>query len=141
MIFTIKPPHRHSLPIFAAGVAAGFPSPADDHIDGALDLNLHLIKHPAATFIVRAAGTSMIGAGIHNGDLLIVDRSLDPRDGAIVIAAVNGELTVKRLRAVKDGFVLKAENQDFPDIPIDRHMECAIWGVVAFAVHQLWPPA
>lgn len=86
-----------SLPLFASRVPAGFPSPADDYIDQRLDLNEHLINHPAATFFVRVSGDSMTGASLHDGDLLIVDRALEPVDGRIVIAAVNGELTVKRL--------------------------------------------
>jgi len=91
-------PLGRRIPLFAAGVPAGFPSPADDYIDRHLDLHEHLIEHPAATFYVRASGDSMVGAGIHDGDLLIVDRAVEPRDGHIVIAVVHGELTVKRLR-------------------------------------------
>ena len=87
-----------ALPLFAGGVAVGFPSPADDHIDARLDLNEHLVRHPAATFFVRAMGDSMLGGGIHSGDLLIVDHALRPVDGRIVIAAVDGEYTVKRYR-------------------------------------------
>ncbi|HEB79208.1 MAG TPA: translesion error-prone DNA polymerase V autoproteolytic subunit [Rhodospirillales bacterium] len=150
MIFAAKPSNRRRYPLFASRVAAGFPSPAEDHVEGKLDLNEHLIKHPAATFIVRVEGASMTGAGIHPGDLLIVDRSLEPRDGSIVVAAVNGELTVKRLRAEKGGWVLKAENPDFPDIPIagaanaeapnTEDVACAVWGVATNAIHSLGPP-
>ncbi|MCG2775678.1 MAG: translesion error-prone DNA polymerase V autoproteolytic subunit, partial [Desulfobacterales bacterium] len=77
------------------GVSAGFPSPADDYIQGRLDLNELMIQHPAATFFVRVAGDSMIGAGIHHDDILVVDRSLEPASGKVVIAVVNGDLTVK----------------------------------------------
>ena len=84
-------------PLFACGVSAGFPSPADDYIQGRLDLNELMIQHPAATFFVRVSGDSMIGAGIHHDDILVVDRSLDPASGKVVIAVVNGDLTVKRL--------------------------------------------
>ena len=99
-----------SLPIYSNKVTAGFPSPADDHIEGKLDLNTHLIKHPSATFFVKATGDSMIGAGIHEGDILVVDRSLEPRNGKIIIAAIDGSLTVKRL--VKNGksTILSPEN-------------------------------
>ena len=83
-------------PLFSSGVSAGFPSPADDYIDRQLDLNELLIKKPAATFFIRVAGDSMIGAGIHHDDILIVDRSLEPANNKIVIAVVDGELTVKR---------------------------------------------
>jgi DNA polymerase V len=85
------------VPFFGAKVAAGFPSPADDYVEKALDLNELLIQKPAATFFIRAQGTSMLGAGIHPNDILVVDKSLKPVDGKIVIAAINGEFTVKRL--------------------------------------------
>ena len=83
------------MPIFACGVSAGFPSPADDYLEGSLDLNEHLIRQPAATFFVRAKGDSMIGAGIHDGDLLVVDRSVNAKNGNVVIAVVNREISVK----------------------------------------------
>jgi len=86
-----------NLPLFSSRVQAGFPSPAADHLEASLDLNQHLIQHPASTFFVRASGNSMINAGIHNNDILVVDRSLEAKHGNIVIAALNGELTVKRL--------------------------------------------
>ena len=86
-----------SLPLYSSKVPAGFPSPADDHMEEKLDLNTHLVKHPTATFFVKASGDSMVGAGIHSGDILIVDRSLNPKSGKIVIAAIDGQLTVKRL--------------------------------------------
>ena len=87
----------YALPLYASKVQAGFPSPADDFMEGRLDLNQHLVKHPTATFFVRVSGDSMIEAGIHPDDILVVDRSLEPRHGKIVIAALDGELTVKRL--------------------------------------------
>lgn len=127
----------HKLPLFASKVAAGFPSPADDHLDGQLDLNEHLIRHPAATFFVRAQGDSMLGAGIHNGDLLVVDRSLEPRNGSIVIAVVNGELTVKRLKLESGQVCLMPENPAYPPIAIADGQDLTIWGVVAHVVHAL----
>ena len=90
------------LPLFLSKVRAGFPSPADDYLDKKLDLNEHLIKHPTATFFVKVKGDSMIKAGIHSGDILVVDRSLEAKDKRIVIAVVNGEFTVKRVRKIKD---------------------------------------
>src|SRR5471030_2397814 len=102
---TIHPANVESRcwrPLFAARVPAGFPSPADDYIERSLDLNEHLIRHPAATFFVRASGDSMTGS-IHSGDLLVVDRSLEAADGSVVIAVIDGELTVKRLRRRGDG--------------------------------------
>ena len=116
---------------------AGFPSPAEDHVEGRLDLNEHLIRHPAATFFVRASGDSMLGAGIHPGDLLVVDRALEPAHGRVVIAVVDGELTVKRLE-VRDGRVrLLAENDRYPPIELAPGVELQVWGVVTSVVHPL----
>jgi len=123
-------------PLFLSGVSAGFPSPAEDYIDRKLDLNELLIKHPAATFFVRVAGDSMIGAGIHHDDILIVDRSLEAGSGSIVIAVYNGELTVKRLVQDKNGMRLVAENPNYPPLPITGESGCEIWGVVTSVVHQ-----
>jgi len=107
-------PSRPAIPLFIGGVAAGFPSPADDYIDRNLDLHEHLIEHPAATFFVRACGTSMVRAGIHDGDLLVVDRALEPRDGHVVIAVVHGELAVKRLRHRQGRLYLVSDGNGLP---------------------------
>jgi DNA polymerase V len=124
-------------PLFLSGVSAGFPSPADDYLDRKLDLNEHLVKHPAATFFVRVAGDSMIGAGINDNDILVVDRSLEPCSGSIVIAVVNGELTVKRLIRNKTSCRLAAENTAYPDLDIDEETPLEIWGVATYAIHSL----
>jgi DNA polymerase V len=125
-----------SSPLFATSVPAGFPSPADDYVEGPLDLNQHLIKHPAATFFVRVKGESMIAAGIHDGDILIVDRSLEPQDGSIVIAALDGELTVKRIRLSAGTLVLVAENEDYAPQPVEGETDFQVWGVVIHAIHS-----
>ena len=127
----------YSLPFYSCSVSAGFPSPADDHLDGELNLNEFLIHHPAATFFVRVSGSSMLGAGIHDGDLLIVDRSLEPRDGKIIIAAINGELTVKRLREQGDKISLEPENKNYPSIELMEGDEMQVWGVVTNVVHPV----
>ena len=124
------------IPIFTSRVQAGFPSPADDHLEDTLDLNTHLIHHQEATFFVKAQGDSMIGAGIHQGDILIVDKSLSPKSGKIVIAVVDGEFTVKRLHKYKGNITLKAENPEFEDIKIKGTDELIIWGVVTSVIHQ-----
>jgi DNA polymerase V len=124
------------VPIFASRVQAGFPSPADDHLEDTLDLNTHLIHHKEATFSVKAQGDSMLGAGIHQGDILIVDRSLTAKSGKIVIAVVDGEFTVKRLHKYKGNVTLRAENPDFEDIKINGTSELIIWGVVTSVIHQ-----
>ena len=124
-------------PLFLSGVSAGFPSPADDYLDRKLDLNEHLVKNPAATFFVRVAGDSMIGAGINDNDILVVDRSLEPCSGNIVIAVVSGELTVKRLLRNKTSCRLAAENPNYPDLKIDEETPLEIWGVATYAIHSL----
>jgi len=117
-----------SRPLYMTSIEAGFPSPADDYIEGSLDLNQHLIKHPAATFFVRVSGSSMIDAGIFPGDILIVDRSLEAVDKKIVIAVVDGELTVKRLRIRSGMPFLEPENAQYTPIEITPDMAFEIWG-------------
>jgi DNA polymerase V len=126
-------------PLYASKVAAGFPSPADDYMEGALDLNEFLIAHPAATFMVRVEGASMTGAGILSGDVLIVDRSVESRSGHIVIAIISGDLTVKRLIKRGNGWLLKAEHPDYPPTKIGPDAECSIWGVVTGSVRRFIP--
>ena len=125
------------VPLFLVSVSAGFPSPAEDYLDGKLDLNEYLIKHRAATFFLRAAGDSMTGAGIHNGDILIVDRSLDPVDDNIVIAVLDGELTVKRIRKSAGELLLLPENAHYKPVRVTEEMDIAIWGVVTNVIHSL----
>jgi len=127
--------HRQSL--FEARVSAGFPSPAADYEEDKLDLNKHLIKHPAATFFVRVIGDSMVGAGIQCGDLLVIDRSLEPRDKSVVIAVVNGELTVKRIRMRKQKITLEPENENYSAQQINEDVEFEVWGVVTNVIHKL----
>ena len=128
---------RMPLPLFAFPVSAGFPSPAEDYLEGQLDLNQHLIKHPPATFFVRVTGDSMTGAGIHSGDILIVDRSLEPISNKVVIAVVNGELLVKRLLIEEEKIYLAAENNEYPILLITEAMDFEIWGVVTNVIHAL----
>ena len=127
----------YKLPLYASRVSAGFPSPADDYMEGKLDLNTHLIKHPAATFFVRATGESMLNAGIHPGDLLVVDRSLEAKHGKVVIAALDGHLTVKRLYQKGGKMALLPENDAFKPIPITPESDMVIWGVVTNVIHSL----
>lgn len=125
------------IPMQLERVAAGFPSPADDYLEGRLDLNQFLIEHPAATYYVRASGDSMIGAGIHNGDILVVDRAVPARSGSVVIAAIDGELTVKRLCRNDGEIHLLAENVDYPPRNVSPDAELTIWGVVRYVIHAL----
>jgi DNA polymerase V len=123
--------------LFEAVVPAGFPSPAADYEEDKLDLNRHLVKNPVATFFVRVTGDSMLGAGIHHGDLLVVDRSLQPRDKNVVIAVVDGELTVKRIRINRRKISLEPENRDYVAREITEETEFEVWGVVTNVIHQL----
>lgn len=126
-----------NIPLFNCKVICGFPSPADDHLDLSLDLNQHLIKHPAATFFVRAQGESMLEAGILNNDLLIVDRALPPKHNDIVIAVINNEFTVKRLKVINKQVFLYPANKNYKPIAISNLEEVQIWGVVTYAIHDL----
>jgi|TARA_B100000959_G_scaffold42930_1_gene43225 DNA polymerase V len=124
------------IPLFESGVSAGFPSPADDYLDLPIDLNEFLIKHPAATFYVRVKGNSMEGAGIKNGDLLIVDRAEEPRRNSIVLGVIDGDFTVKRIRKKGGELYLIPDNPDFKPIKIDDNMDFQVWGVVTYVVHK-----
>lgn len=126
-----------SLPSFLAPVSAGFPSPAEDLIDKKLDLNEALIAHPAATFFVRVEGESMKDGGILDKDLLIVDRSLNPKNGQVVVAVINGEFTVKKIKKDKNRLFLMPENKKFSPLEITEEMDFRIWGVVTYAIHSL----
>lgn len=117
-------------------VQAGFPSPADEYLEGALDLNQLMIRHPAATFFVRVQGDSMEGAAIFSGDILVVDRAVEPSDGKIVVAVVRGEFTVKRLLKKKDHLFLVAENKHYPPLKITSEMDFQVWGVVTWVIHK-----
>lgn len=137
VVYQSDPATSCPLALFMVPVAAGFPSPADDYIEGKLDLNQYLIPSPASSYFVRASGNSMVEAGIFSGDLLLVDRSLEPRDGNVVIAVVNGELTVKRLAQIGNRLLLVAENPAYGPLEINEHTDFMIWGVVTYVIHAL----
>ncbi|MBL43029.1 MAG: DNA polymerase V [Rhodospirillaceae bacterium] len=135
LLFTNKKPSKIPIVVYSSNVSAGFPSPADDHTENKLDLNEYLIQKPAATFFARVEGESMKNSGIFDGDLLIVDRSLYPQEKDIVIAVIQGEMTLKRLKKINESWLLSAENSLFPDIPIDEN-GCEIWGVVIHSIRK-----
>jgi len=130
-------PDPAGLPLYSSRVAAGFPAPVDDCLETRLDLNHYVIKHPSSTFYVRVKGDSMIGAGIHDNDILVVDRSLKPIHKKVIIAVVNGELTVKRLSMKNKIISLVAENENYPPIMVNESMDFSIWGVVTTVIHPL----
>ncbi len=136
-IFSYETQKKLPMSLYLSRIRAGFPSPADDYLDKKLDLNDHLIKNPAATFFVKVTGNSMINAGIKTGDLLIVDRSLEPKDKKIIVAVINGEFTVKRILKKGEKLFLAPENESFPPIEIKEEMDFEIWETVLFVVHAM----
>lgn len=136
-ISTITPRTKQVYPLFESPVSAGFPSPADDYIEQDINLHDYLVKNPPATFLVRAQGDSMQGAGIFSGDILVVDRSLGAQENNIVIAVVDGDLTVKRIQFTNSGVTLLPENKHYEPIHMAQHQELTIWGVVTNVIHGL----
>ncbi|MBU2729063.1 LexA family protein [Acidithiobacillus caldus] len=130
--------HR-PLPLYLSRIPAGFPSPADDHVERSLDLHRHLLAHPDASFFLRISGDSMLAYGIHDGDLLIVDRAVQAKEGMIVVAALDGELTVKRLGKHAGQPALLPGNDRYAPIPIREGQELVVWGVVIHVIHSFAP--
>jgi DNA polymerase V len=127
----------YKLPLYGSSVRAGVPTMADDHVEEHLSVNELLVKKPSATFFVRVQGDSMLNAGIHDGDLLVVDRSLPATHGKVVIAVVDTDLTVKRLDTKGPQMILRAENPAFDDIIVGEEAEFGIWGVVTNVIHPV----
>jgi DNA polymerase V len=124
------------LELSVSPIEAGFPSPADDHLDIALDLNEYLIKHPSATFYIYVKGDSMINDGIYNGDIMIVDRAISPKSKDVVIAVIDGEFTVKRIYKKNNKIYLQPSNKNYQTICITNEMDFQIWGVVTHTIHH-----
>ena len=133
-----KADNNISLPLdfHMTSICAGFPSPADDHLDISLDLNEYLIKHPSATFYIYVKGDSMIDDGLHSGDIMIVDRSLNPKSKDIVVAVIDGEFTVKKIYKKNNQIYLIPSNKKYQSIAINKDMDFQIWGVVTHAIHH-----
>jgi DNA polymerase V len=129
-IFPIDTTIQLTLPLVETGISAGFPSPADDFLDAAIDLNEALIKNKTATFYGRVKGDSMTGVGIDDGDLLIIDKSLKPITGKIAVCFIDGDFTVKRIRIDKDFIWLIAENKKYQPIKVTKENDFVIWGIV-----------
>ncbi|NYD78399.1 LexA family protein [Arthrobacter cupressi] len=125
------------IPVAPVAVACGYPSPAQDYFSGEIDLNEHLIQDKTSTFIVRVAGDSMEPGGISDGDELIVNKALEPKDGSVVVAILDGELTIKRLRITRTGVILQADNPKYPPIRVPELSELRIWGVVTRCLHYV----
>jgi DNA polymerase V len=127
---------RLDIPLASFCISAGFPSPADDYLEEGLDLNEYFIRHPAATFYVRVAGDSMRGAGIFDGDVVIVDRAVECTDGSIVVARLGDEFTLKRIAKKGNRVYLQAENENYQPIEVTEESDCEIWGRVVGSVRR-----
>jgi DNA polymerase V len=127
---------KQEIPLFLTKVSAGFPSPADDFLERKIDLNEHLVRHPAATFFVRVAGDSMKNAGIFCGDILIVDRSLEVKDDSVIVAVLNGEFTVKRAKKSGAKLFLVPANECYSPMEVTEEMDFTVWGVVTSVIHS-----
>lgn len=136
-IFSVNSDTEFTLPFVDSGISAGFPSPALDFIDQTIDFNRHLIKHPAATFCGRVKGVSLKNAGIDNGDLLIIDRSLEPINGKIAVCYIDGEFTAKRIKITKDEVWLIPENENYEPIRVTEDNNFLIWGIVTHVVKDV----
>ena len=135
-IYAVEESTLTDIPMFTDSVQAGFPSPAEDYMD--LDLNLqdHLIQNPSVTFCVRAVGESMKDAGIQSGDIMLVDKSLTPKNRSIVLAVIDGEFTVKRVNVSEKELYLVPENENSSPIRITQEMDFQVWGVVTYIIHK-----
>lgn len=136
-VFLPETETTEKLNLYSSQIPAGFPSPAEDFLEKRLDLNDYLIKNKAATFLIKVQGDSMINAGIHSGDILIIDRSVEASDGKIVLGVLNGEFTIKRVLKKKGKLFLTPENDAYQPIEITEEMDFNIWGVVTHSIHKV----
>src|SRR5260370_19994227 len=125
------------LPVLPCPLNAGFPSPADDWVEKRLDLHDLLLLHHATSFYAQVKGNSMLGAGIHDGDIVIVDRAIEPTDQCIVVARLGEEFTIKRLRLLSDAMILQAAHPDYPPVNVTSRLDFHLWGVVTCVIHPL----
>jgi len=124
------------LPLLPFDISAGFPSPAMDFSELSIDLNKHLVRRPSATYYGRVQGDSMKDAGIHDGDLLVIDKSIEPTDGKIAVCCLDGEFTLKRIRLNKEGLWLMPENEAYQPIKVEEGSELVIWGIVTYIIKK-----
>ncbi len=129
--------NTRELPYFPSGIKAGFPSPAADFDESKISLDRVLVKNHEATFYAKASGTSMIGAGIDDGDIMVIDRSLEPQNNKIAVCCIDGEFTVKRISIKKDGVYLLPENKDYQAIKVTEDNELIIWGIVTYVIKSV----
>lgn len=122
--------------VLVDGLKAGFPSPAQDYMDLAFDLNQELVRNPSSTFYGRVSGTSMVDAGIHDGDILVIDRSIEPADGLRAVCFIDGEFTIKTLKVTPDAVYLMPANREFSPIKINEQNNFMVWGIVTYIIHK-----
>ncbi len=128
--------HKSAIPL-VEGIHAGFPSPAEDFAEPTLDLNHYVIKNPASTFYARIKGNSMVGANIQDGDIVVIDKSLEPADGSIAVCFIDGEFTLKRIRIEKGKVWLQPANPDFPAIEVTEENHFVVWGIVTYVIKKM----
>jgi DNA polymerase V len=121
---------------FAEAISAGFPSPAADYLEMSLDINSELIRNPSSTFYGRVKGNSMTDAGIHDGDILVIDKSLEPKNGSKAVCFIDGQFTLKTLKVVRGEVWLKAENESYPPIKVTPDNDFSVWGIVTHIIHR-----
>ena len=136
VFYPLKDAILKEVPFYKESVPAGFPSPAEDFMDLDLNLQEYLVQHPSATFCVRAIGDSMVKAGIHSGDVMVVDRALEPRNKNIVLAVLNGEFTVKQLSIINSTFFLLPKNSKYSPVKISDDMDFEVWGIVSSSIRK-----
>lgn len=135
-LLTIGDTYECRVAFIETAISAGFPSPAQDYMEGSIDFNKELIRNPSATFCAKVSGNSMIGEGIEDGDILVIDRSLRPFDGKIVVSFIDGEFTLKKLRIDVSGVWLQPANPDYPVIRIEEESNFQVWGVVTYVIKK-----
>ncbi len=136
-LFSADTSSQLALDFVESGIAAGFPSPAEDYCGISLDLNKELIKNPASTFYARVKGVSMIGAGLDDGDLIVIDKSIEPSNNSIAVCFIDGEFTVKRLSITKGEILLMPENSNYQPIRVTEYSNFMVWGIVRYCIKKL----
>jgi len=135
-IINFRKSKKTKIKLYTTSISAGFPSPAEDHMDIGLDINEYLVKHPSSTFYIYVKGDSMIDSGIFDGDLLIVDRSLEVKSNSVVVAVIDGDFTVKKIKKDSGNLYLIPQNKKYKPILLENNMDFQIWGIVTHTIHH-----
>ena len=135
-LFSADALSQPKLDFVESGIVAGFPSPAEDYCVMSLDLNKELVKNPASTFYARVKGSSMIGVGLYDGDLLVIDKSIEPYNAAIAVCFIDGEFTVRRLKMEKNEIILMPENREYKPIKVTQYSDFMVWGIVKYSIKK-----